>query len=571
MLPILHSIMSNLIKSSEYRKDSSGAHEQTNVSSITTAVKTKSSLLVYTATELLASFDGKETDFLWDNLIPRTGTGLLVGPPDMGKSQLAKELAITIAKGSTEYLGQRLKPIHNRVLYVFTEDQEDAVSSSLNKQLLKHVDLDKNNLSLAFLTDETITELIKKLSLFCEENPVDLIIVDAFGDIFSGSDTNSNIQMRRDIKAFDELVRTHRLALLFVHHVNKAGYKSNPSQELIQGGSGLTQKVRYALYLSRNESGQKFFNVAKGNYTSNFYKENRLPVEFEEETLTFDVMGNWESMNSNVKKSKQELTESDLFMIFKDKGFPFKTTCLKIKTFLNVSLTTAERRLRDLATIERVKNVKGLYYLDEFAPKDSSEINAETKTTFTPNTQEKVEGDGNENIFDTAENPDASTFSPQTIVNFEGEGNKEISQANEGFRRSNGNCENVILKLNERVTFNTQDLLGKEGEGSFDFNPEILVLPESETEYVLDPIIKFIHDRIGSSVYGEDENFYLAAEDFFKTGPGIFRQEEVYYLDLEWILQDNYDIDAKQSRMMMQIFKDLNLFRIDEFGRVHAI
>ncbi len=562
--------MSKITESSEYRNDTSEAHAQTNVSSFETAVKSKNSLLVYTANELLSTFNGSETDFLWNNLIPRTGTGLLVGPPDMGKSQLAKELAITIAKGSTEYLGQRLKPIHNRVLYVFTEDQEDAVSSSLNKQLLKHVDLDKNNLSLAFLTDETITELIKKLSLFCDENPVDLIIIDAFGDIFSGSDTNSNIQMRRDIKAFDELVRTHRLALLFVHHVNKAGYKSNPSQELIQGGSGLTQKVRFALYLSRNDSGQKFFNIAKGNYTSKFFKENRLPVDFDEETLTFDVMGNWESMNSDVKKGKQELTASDLYMIFKDNGLTFKTACLKIEALLNVSSSTAERRLSDLVKLERVEKFNGLYYLSEFVPKDSSEIYAETKTTFTSNTIEKVEGDGNENIFDSAENQVASTFSPQPLVKFDGEGNKNISQVNEEYQQINRNCENVILKLNERVTINTQDSLGNEGEGSFNFNPELLISHESETEYVLDPVIKVIHDRIGSSVYGEDENFYLAAEDFFKTGPGIFRKEEVYFSDLEWILQDIYDINAKQSRLIMQIFKDLNLFRVDEMGLIKA-
>jgi RecA-family ATPase len=256
--------MNLFLNSTESPRDLSANQNQS--ASINRYEISKSSLLVYSASELLATFNGKETDFLWDNLIPRVGTGLLVGQPDLGKSQLAKELAIMIAKGSSEYLGLKLKPIHNHVLYIFTEDQEEGVSSSLHKQLVKHSDLDKSKLSLAFLRDETITELILKIDQFCIETPVDLVVIDAFGDIFSGTDSNNNIQMRRDIKAFDDVVRKHSLSILFVHHVNKSGYNKNPSQELIQGGSGLTQKVRFALFLSRNDEGQKFLNVAKGNY-----------------------------------------------------------------------------------------------------------------------------------------------------------------------------------------------------------------------------------------------------------------------------------------------------------------
>lgn len=373
--------------------------------------KSKSGLLVYTASELLTEFNGKETDFLWDNLVPRVGTGLLVGQPDLGKSQLAKELAIILAKGSSEYLGLKLNPIHNHVLYVFTEDQEEGVSSSLHKQLIKHSDLDKSKLSLAFLRDESIVELIKKIDSFCTETPIDLVIIDAFGDIFSGSDSNNNIQMRRDIKAFDDVVRRHNICVLFVHHVNKSGYNKNPSQELIQGGSGLTQKVRFALFLSRNDDGQKFLNVAKGNYSSKYYKENRLPIDFDEETLTFDVFGEWEPINNNKKGKKEDLTDISLYSLMKNDGYTYSSLSSKVMVFLSISKSTAERRIAALLKDKKVIKHDDLYYHTEANVEHSS------VATITSNILGKNEGEG-DTAFPHTDEFNITTLNPQNPNRF---------------------------------------------------------------------------------------------------------------------------------------------------------
>jgi hypothetical protein len=528
--------------------------------------KSKSGLLVYSASELLSTFDGKETEFLWNNLIPRIGTGLLVGQPDLGKSQLAKELAITIVKGSSEYLGMTLKPIHNHVLYVFTEDQEEGVSSSLHKQLVKHSDLDKSKLSLAFLQDESIVELIKKLDAFCTSTPVDLVVIDAFGDIFSGSDSNNNIQMRRDIKAFDDIVRKHKISVLFVHHVNKSGYNKNPSQELIQGGSGLTQKVRFALFLSRNDEGQKYLNVTKGNYTSKFYKENRLPIDFDENTLTFEVSGDWEHIDNSTKKQKSDINDTDLFMIFKNNGLPFKILSLKIIEYLDVSQSTAERRIGKLLAIGKITKVSDLYYRSEVIGSTLPE------TTITSNTIETNEGECNIISLGTEEESNNSTPNPQTPVYFEGDGKEIDTEIEDGIIPPTLLIDAVEFENEEQSTLNPHNSLGNEREGNLDWHDELESIKSVEpvVEYPIDPNIRLIHIAIEASDYNGDENFYEAMEDFYQTAPNKLANEDVDISMLGNGLQDGYTVSCEQAEFMIRLLLEMRIIRIDQGGRVRA-
>ena len=553
-------LMNINLKDSDNRNDLSESQNQT--ASNKSIAKSKSGLLVYSASELLSTFDGKETDFLWNNLIPLIGTGLLVGQPDLGKSQLAKELAITIVKGTSEYLGMTLKPIHNHVLYVFTEGQEEGVSSSLHKQLIKHSDLDQSKLSLAFLRDESIAELIQKLDAFCSLTPVDLVVIDAFGDIFSGSDTNNNIQMRRDIKAFDDVVRKHKISVLFVHHINKSGYGKNPSQELIQGGSGLTQKVRFALFLSRNDDGQKFLNVAKGNYSSSFYKDNRLPVDLDEETLTFEVNGDWEPLEKSTKKQKSDLNDDDLFMIFKNNGLSFNQVCAKIIDCLNVSQSTAERRIVKLVNKGRITKVDNLYYRNEFI---------ET-TTLTSKTLGKNEGEGNIFSLGKVEDLNISTLNPQTLVYFEGDGKEIDTEIADGIIPPTLFIDAVEFENEEQSTLNPQYLLGNEGEGNLDWHDELESIKSMEpvVEYPIDPNIRLIHNAIEASDYNGDENLYNAMEDFYINSPKDLSVEVMSKVELEFGLQDYYTVTRDQAKLMIEILKDLKIIRIDGDGIVRA-
>ena len=104
----------------------------------------------------------------------------------------------------------------------------------------------------------------------------DLVVVDSFGDIFKGGDTNNNMAMRNTVKIFDKIAKNHNCLILFVHHINKGAYRQAPGQEHIQGGAGLMQKVRLGIQLSEGEDNTRYFTVVKGNYCPKEYKQNKL-------------------------------------------------------------------------------------------------------------------------------------------------------------------------------------------------------------------------------------------------------------------------------------------------------
>ena len=131
----------------------------------------------------------------------------------------------------------------------------------------------KENLRFMFADTMEQEEILTQLEAALIEQPADLVVVDSFGDIFKGGDTNNNMAMRNTVKTFDRIAKNHNCLILFVHHINKGAYRVAPGQEHIQGGAGLVQKVRLAIQLSEGEGNIRYFTVAPKNGKIEFYED----------------------------------------------------------------------------------------------------------------------------------------------------------------------------------------------------------------------------------------------------------------------------------------------------------
>jgi RecA-family ATPase len=203
----------------------------------------------------------------------------LAGKPDTGKSQFARQLCIQVALGLTTLL-ILINPIHNRSIYVATEDNLEATRFLLSKQMNGLNSVPKENLRFIFADTMEQEEILKELDKQLTEAPADLVVVDSFGDIFKGGDSNNNMAMRNTVKIFDKIAKNHNCLILFVHHINKGAYRQAPGQEHIQGGAGLMQKVRLGIQLSEGENNTRYFTVVKGNYCPKEYKQNSIILGF---------------------------------------------------------------------------------------------------------------------------------------------------------------------------------------------------------------------------------------------------------------------------------------------------
>lgn len=236
--------------------------------------------------------------------LQKVGLASLVGTSDSGKSTFLRQLSLSIALNLEAFLGFRLDSRSNKVIYVSTEDDSSAISFSIKKQvdsLLKEnksVDLNLlNNLQFIFETDNLLEKLSKKL----QNDSVDLIIIDAFTDVFT-KELNANTQVRQFLNDYDKLAKKHSCLILFLHHIGKNTLKSAPSKDSIIGSQAFEAKMRVVLELRPNQYKQnrKDLWVLKANFLDSDQKTKSHVLEMND-TMIFKATG---ERNDKLKTSK---------------------------------------------------------------------------------------------------------------------------------------------------------------------------------------------------------------------------------------------------------------------------
>lgn len=327
---------------------------------------------VYDGIEII-EFGQMSPQYLMPPIFPQKGTAVLAGKPDTGKSQIARQLCIHVALGLKQFIGFDLKIKHQRSVYVATEDGMEACSFLYQQQLKGLGQQPTKNIQFIIADTFEQEEVLKHLDETLTAAPADLVVVDSFGDIFKGFDSNSNMAMRNTVKIFDRIAKKHNCLILFVHHINKGAYRQAPGQEHIQGGAGLVQKVRLAIQLTQGEGFLKYFTVVKGNYCPRDYKANAIELEFSEENFLFTPTGNLvpiEQLGVQPNKEEKDLKFTELEALAD--GI-FGSNILSHGNFIRAyseatgkSTSSAKRCLKDLIKFELIIECQGGYRLTAF-------------------------------------------------------------------------------------------------------------------------------------------------------------------------------------------------------------
>jgi RecA-family ATPase len=254
----------------------------------------------YSALKLF-NFEHEELPKLLDPLFPKIGLASLVGSSDTGKSTLLRQLAISVSLGLDEFIGYKLFPQHQNVIFISTEDDPTSTSISIKKPISKIIqDTDKdinllNHLRFIFEVDTNLTNpdnIFNVLEKELKSNPTDLIIVDAFTDIFSG-DINSSTKVREFLNQFSKIAKTYNCLILFLHHTGKKASKFSASKDNVLGSQAFEAKMRVVLELKPfpNDENLRTLTITKGNYISSKLKKYSKILSFDEDTLLFSDTG----------------------------------------------------------------------------------------------------------------------------------------------------------------------------------------------------------------------------------------------------------------------------------------
>ena len=288
---------------------------------------------------------------LVEPILHRVGIAALVGSSDTGKSTLLRHLAICIVTGR-KFLDWDVKPIHKRALYVSTEDDQMAISSLLKKQNLDYQLKPEalENLVFIFETDNLLARLEKEL----KEKPADLIVIDAFADLFTAELYKTN-EVRAYLNQYNQLSQRYGCLVIFLHHTKKAAEEMLPSKNNSLGSQGFEAKMRLLIELKSNLQNpqKKHICIVKGNYLPSDFKTKSFDVEFTE-NLTFNSLGTrtqFDKLNSNEVTLQSLETEYNEIISLKEEGLTLRDIALKF----DVSHSTIINRMKRFEKLKKTE------------------------------------------------------------------------------------------------------------------------------------------------------------------------------------------------------------------------
>ena len=219
---------------------------------------------------------------LLEPILPRQGVVALVGSSDSGKSSLLRGLAMAIVSGKEEYIGFRLNTRYRRAIYVSTEDDQLSIGSLMRRQTGSPTGLEAmeyDGLHFIFDTDN----LLATLELGLKSYVPDVVIIDAFADLYGGP-MNENNRVRGFIQAFAQLATKYDTLFIFLHHTGKRTELLLPSKHNAIGSQGFEAKMRLMMELRPDPVRHdiRHLCIVKGNYLPSEYKHDSFELYFDQ-------------------------------------------------------------------------------------------------------------------------------------------------------------------------------------------------------------------------------------------------------------------------------------------------
>ena len=272
----------------------------------------------------------KPIEFAVDGLIAQ-GLYILAGAPKVGKSWLALDLCLSIAKGE-KVLGRTIS--QGKTLYLCLEDSYERIQ----KRLYEITDEPTEKLFFAVMAETIGNGLEIQIERFKSEHAdLKLVVIDTLQKV-RGSTENSYGSDYKELSVLKGLADKLRITVLLVHHTRKC--KDNDPFNMISGSAGISGCVDGSLVL---------IETKRGSRTARLYCVGR-DIENHELNLAFESNRWTVTDEESPPPSKDNIFLAAVYVFIKDAGHFERTATELIEALKTVSTEKfhANRVTRDL-------------------------------------------------------------------------------------------------------------------------------------------------------------------------------------------------------------------------------
>ena len=243
--------------------------------------KAKNTLPLTSLKDLLAEED-ENTEWLVEGLLPKGGFSIHAGKPKAGKSTLARNLAMLVARGEL-FLGKTTTK--GPVIYLALEEKRSEVK--------KHFQ------SMGCTGEEEIfiyasgapVDALERIRAVAEEKHPALIIIDPLFRFTRVKDGNDYAEMTQALDPLLRLSRETGTHVMCVHHLGKG---ERPVEDAILGSTAIFSAVDTALFLKRTD---RYRIISSQQRYGEPMEETVLSFDSETRTITLGESREQEEIN----------------------------------------------------------------------------------------------------------------------------------------------------------------------------------------------------------------------------------------------------------------------------------
>lgn len=203
-----------------------------------------------TALDELLSEPEEDVAYVWDRTLPAGGTSICAAKPKVGKSTLARNLAVAVTRGES-FFGRATA--RGKVIYLCLEEKRAEVAAHFRRMGAQGPDI---LIHTGRAPDDALAALREAID---EHSPL-LVIVDPLSRFVRVRDFNDYAEITRGMEPLIDLARLTGCHILCVHHCGKGEREGG---DALLGSTALFGAVDTALLMKRRDQARTLHTVQR--------------------------------------------------------------------------------------------------------------------------------------------------------------------------------------------------------------------------------------------------------------------------------------------------------------------